>query len=1503
MKIFTKSISLAPISVGKNICQPAGPKFSTLLAAWAMLFSLMFMGLTEAKDDPHPRHVPFIEDGEGGAKLDHPASVVLSSDNQYAYVASWSSDALEIIDISNPAAPFHVGSISDGEGGAKLYCPNSVTLSSDEQYAYVASFCSDALEIIDISDPAVPFHVSSISNGKDGAKLDGPQSVTLSSDNQYAYVVSNNSHALEIIDISDLAFPFHVSSITDGEGGAKLDSPRSVTLSSDDQYAYVASRFSNALSIINISDPTSPFHVSSVSNKESGAKLYAPNSVTLSSDDQYAYVASTGSNALEIIDISDPAVPFHVSSVSHGEGGAKLGNPVFVTLSSDNKYAYLVSFISNALEIIDISDPAVPFHVSSISDREGGAKLDYPRAVAVSSDNKYAYVTSFYSDALEIIDISDFSYPTETLKMISTPVTAVIFNHEYQYLVEAVNPDENALTFSLTTAPKGMTIEPTHGLIRWTPTRDNLGEHQITVGVTDGNFNDSQTYTLTVSTNAPRVTRQSPEGDSETAIENLYIWFSRSITPATVTPDVISFTGPNGNIPISGVTKIHESLFNITFPVQSTVGEYHLIIPATVADRLGNPMDQDQDGNLGEQGEDSYDASFNLIDVDLILSNVTAPNEFWSGGTATISWEGSNQNSTALVGSWTDGVYFSEDDKWDIDDQLLATVLHTGGLEENEVYKASAEVVVPGNLHNYYVLVRTDIYNQELEGEDEGNNTQAKGPVALKIQTLKLNESKTGTFVSSDRFNYYAIEMTTLDIATAEYFFIALDDANDDGANEIYVSYNEVPTRSKHDYKYQRLAADQTLKIPATRAGTYYVLGYGLYLPDSPAAFTIRASLPTKFEVESVTPTSASNTGHITLQVNGTSFQPAANVKLKQADTVLEAIKQEFTDSTRLYATFDLAGQATGSYEVIVENSPANPVSSPIPFEVKAGDSQTNQAKVNLIAPNRVRRDGNDFIFIVEVYNDGLNDVPVPLLWVGNTVSFGLSRGNYVGNRHRFLATNTSGGPAGILRPGQKEVITFYSKNTGRSKYTMFVDRIFKKTQGQPFDWEGVRRELLPHDMTEAEFAPIFAQLKAQVGPTNRDYLNMLAQNATLMQAEYGDNRNEDELLRLSLTKVRATMGTSISGQVLSPVQADVTGIQVRAANLDTSENFTAITLNDGSFIFEALTAGTYAFTVTSALIKTVSPDPVVLEAGQALSNVTIVLEKPMKLFGNAILASTGKPVTKAAVMMFEEAEEAGKMVNAAVTDQYGYFSFSALPPGAYAIMIQTEEDKLARTWLRNIAVNKGDTLIDLGRVEMAQESKVTANVSLADGKEIENISVILLPKDDTPFPLFIKNFTKSSVAFGSLPAGTYDISILSPGYIPALFEDVNIAETTVYDLGSIELEVDNGEQASLIEANDLSLVRSSNRVDLGLYELEKFLRTSLLSFPSVMASSDAKNIVLRYFDSTSYDPTRYVTSFADFQDYILGVRSFFFPLKEIAFHKLCVNCLWETEQFQKTLL
>lgn len=56
----------------------------------------------------------------------------------------------------------------------------------------------------------------------------------------------------------------------------------------------------------------------------------------------------------------------------------------------------------------------------------------------------------------------------------------------YSYDSEAVDPDNDSLFFRLVASPPGMTIDPETGLIHWSPTVSQIGDHAVTIRVADG---------------------------------------------------------------------------------------------------------------------------------------------------------------------------------------------------------------------------------------------------------------------------------------------------------------------------------------------------------------------------------------------------------------------------------------------------------------------------------------------------------------------------------------------------------------------------------------------------------------------------------------------------------------------------------------------------------------------------------------------------------------------------------------------------------------------------------------------------------------------------------------------------------------------------------------------------------------------------------------------------------------------------------------------------------
>ncbi|MFM9882537.1 MAG: N,N-dimethylformamidase beta subunit family domain-containing protein [Burkholderiales bacterium] len=81
----------------------------------------------------------------------------------------------------------------------------------------------------------------------------------------------------------------------------------------------------------------------------------------------------------------------------------------------------------------------------------------------------------------------------------STPVTTAPIGTAYSYGVVATDANGDVLTYALTQRPAGMSINPTTGLITWTPTAAQTGFSTVTVRVDDGRgLFTGQTFTITV---------------------------------------------------------------------------------------------------------------------------------------------------------------------------------------------------------------------------------------------------------------------------------------------------------------------------------------------------------------------------------------------------------------------------------------------------------------------------------------------------------------------------------------------------------------------------------------------------------------------------------------------------------------------------------------------------------------------------------------------------------------------------------------------------------------------------------------------------------------------------------------------------------------------------------------------------------------------------------------------------------------------------------------------
>ncbi|MBU4421376.1 hypothetical protein KKB41_00250, partial [Patescibacteria group bacterium] len=163
-------------------------------------------------------------------------------------------DGVEILDISDPANPSHVGAIDNAVcdaavGGNGCELDGAVDIYVSGNYAYVVAAFDDGVEILDISDPANPSHVGAIDNavcdaavGGNGCALDVPKAIWIQND--YAYVASEGDDGVEVLDIDgfDRQLTFVSDTLSDSDLG----------LAANHSIAFTAGQALSAGEIINI---------------------------------------------------------------------------------------------------------------------------------------------------------------------------------------------------------------------------------------------------------------------------------------------------------------------------------------------------------------------------------------------------------------------------------------------------------------------------------------------------------------------------------------------------------------------------------------------------------------------------------------------------------------------------------------------------------------------------------------------------------------------------------------------------------------------------------------------------------------------------------------------------------------------------------------------------------------------------------------------------------------------------------------------------------------------------------------------------------------------------------------------------------------------------------------------------------------------------------------------------------------------------------------------------
>ncbi|MDR3663972.1 MAG: RHS repeat-associated core domain-containing protein, partial [Mycobacterium sp.] len=250
--------------------------------------------------------------------------------------------------------------------------------------------------------------------------------------------------------------------------------------------------------------------------------------------------------------------------------------------------------------------------------------------------------------------------------------------------------------------------------------------------------------------------------------------------------------------------------------------------------------------------------------------------------------------------------------------------------------------------------------------------------------------------------------------------------------------------------------------------------------------------------VSATSPSSGGNAGNVTIEIDGTNFTPSTTAGLTLGGTTLSASAIDFVSASQLYATFNLAGTATGGYTLSLKQGNAS-VSAPGTFSVSA--AVPGSLNFVLGTPQYVRS-GRTGSIVISYTNPTNNDIPAPLLSVASTnanVLFSTSDApNSFVSTAQVLAVASSG-PAGILRPGQSGQLTLTILSNDMVNNDSIPVQVGQIASGQTINWASQQAALEPPNIPASAWNVIFANLLGTIGSTTTSYATALDQAATYL--------------------------------------------------------------------------------------------------------------------------------------------------------------------------------------------------------------------------------------------------------------------------------------------------------------------------------------------------------------------------------------------------------------------
>lgn len=388
---------------------------------------------------------------------------------------------------------------------------------------------------------------------------------------------------------------------------------------------------------------------------------------------------------------------------------------------------------------------------------------------------------------------------------------------------------------------------------------------------------------------------------------------------ASWTDKLVLMTSPTGDNEISLATKIHSSSLAVAATYSDSVTFF---IPPYLNGAYYIALRTDVQNKVFELNE-ANNQKLQLVTIatpppaDLIVSHIDYPASVILGDDVTVNIRVKNQGVYEAKGNSSEAVHFSDDQVFNAIDDPLAG-LRNGGilvLPGDSAQFTIQKKFPPLPEGSYHGVGRTNIQNVIAESNLSNNTTVSGDSIQVLVNELFVNIPDTASLNLGNRLYYKMTATAGLDM------IVTMTSSGNAGANEMYIAFDRVPTDNDFDFSFEYPnALNQTILVPNTKAGTYYLYAKTTtaQLPPQSVIMLMR-QLP--FSVIGIDSDTVGN-GIVTTTITGAGFRDSTIFRITDNQgTIYKTGKMaHFQHSMRVDVEWDLRLVPFGTYNVVAVN-------------------------------------------------------------------------------------------------------------------------------------------------------------------------------------------------------------------------------------------------------------------------------------------------------------------------------------------------------------------------------------------------------------------------------------------------------------------------------------------------------------------------------------------------------------------------------------------------------